>query len=368
MDVLGPYITLAATYGWANLMFETNQGPSFPAHQFIYGATSAPSALDDGRGTYAAENAVGCLAPPGTTVPVINGGKENSKTYPCFQHPTLGTLWSGLPPSQSVTWRYYAKADQKSYWTAPNAIYSECGGSNYYNNSLTSCPGPEFNGANANVATDPKQVLQDIEKCQLQNLNWVTPRGQYSDHAGTTTDAGPQWVANVINMIGTSACQDNGKFYWEDTAIILTWDDWGGWYDHEPPPIDPLGYQLGFRVPMLFVSAYGPKNTGSSPRTCVPYIEGSGANADEVLDFGSIANFIEGNFSGGWTKTNEGLLGFADARALQRGQQHGWTEDLTDFFDVTKPACEFVPIPTQQEYDANYFINDQSAASDPDDE
>jgi phospholipase C len=42
LDVLGPYITLALTYGWANKMFETNQGPSFPAHQFIYGGNSAP--------------------------------------------------------------------------------------------------------------------------------------------------------------------------------------------------------------------------------------------------------------------------------------------------------------------------------------
>src|ERR1700731_1862207 len=54
--VLDPYITLATTYGWANRMFQTNQGPSYPAHQFIFGATSAPTAADDAAGVFVSEN------------------------------------------------------------------------------------------------------------------------------------------------------------------------------------------------------------------------------------------------------------------------------------------------------------------------
>jgi len=49
--------------------------------------------------------------------------------------------------------------------------------------------------------------------------------------------------------------------YWKDTAIFLTWDDWGGWYDHEPPTFlaSPEGdYQYGFRVPLIVISAYTP--------------------------------------------------------------------------------------------------------------
>lgn len=132
-DVLGPYITLALNYGWANLMFQTNEGPSFPAHQFIYGATSAPTVdeeeNDDADGIYAAENAVGCLAPPAATVQLIVKNNETATTYPCFTHETLGTLLSSQLPT--LTWRYYAKAtDNKNLWTAPNAILSECGVSN----------------------------------------------------------------------------------------------------------------------------------------------------------------------------------------------------------------------------------------------
>src|SRR6516162_5449108 len=108
--IVNPYLTLATQYGWANLMFQTNQGPSFPAHQFIFGGTSAPSAADDAAGVFASENTVGtssvagCTALAGTTVELINPtGGENSKIYPCFEHRTMADL---LPPS--ITWRYYA--------------------------------------------------------------------------------------------------------------------------------------------------------------------------------------------------------------------------------------------------------------------
>ena len=57
--IVNPYLTLATQYGWANYMFQTNQGPSFPAHQFIFGGTSAPSQLDDANGIFAAENMMG---------------------------------------------------------------------------------------------------------------------------------------------------------------------------------------------------------------------------------------------------------------------------------------------------------------------
>jgi len=57
--LLDPYITMATTYGWGNKMFQTNQGPSYPAHQFIFGATSAPTAAEDAQGIFVSENAPG---------------------------------------------------------------------------------------------------------------------------------------------------------------------------------------------------------------------------------------------------------------------------------------------------------------------
>src|SRR5580693_10807594 len=112
---LDPYLILATQYGWANYMFQTNQGPSFPAHQFLFGATSAPSAADDAAGIFAAENmsgaatTAGCIAKAGTTVELVTPSGETTRIYPCFEHATMADLL--------FTWRYYAPS-AGSIWTA----------------------------------------------------------------------------------------------------------------------------------------------------------------------------------------------------------------------------------------------------------
>ena len=77
-------------------------------------------------------------------------------------------------------------------------------------------------------------------------------------------------MSSIVNAIGQSS-------YWDSTAIIVTWDDFGGYFDHEPPPLfDTMG-GLGFRVPMIVVSPYVAPNTISK----TPY------------EFGSILKFVE---------------------------------------------------------------------------
>jgi hypothetical protein len=107
-------------------MFQTNQGPSFPAHQFIFGGTSALSASDDSKAVFAPENVyfgiAGCTAGRGTVVPLsLPPGVEskNYVTYPYFEHKTMPDLFSS-----KVTWKYYAP-DAPGFlliWLAPNAI------------------------------------------------------------------------------------------------------------------------------------------------------------------------------------------------------------------------------------------------------
>ena len=241
--ILDPYLTMAKQYGWANYMFQTNQGPSFPAHQFLFGATSALSAADDARAIFAAENPnpdniVGCIAKTGAFVAEISPPhNETQKIYPCFEHDTLPDV---MP---SVSWRYYAPG-AGSLWTAPNAIKHIC-----EPNQATggTCVGPEWT---KNVDLTPADVLKDIGRCELRNLSWVIPTGQNSDH-GPNEGGGPSWVASIVNAIGNSKCTNpDGSTYWDSTAILVTWDDWGGWYDHEPATIldQPQGdYQYGFR-------------------------------------------------------------------------------------------------------------------------
>lgn len=76
----------------------------------------------------------------------------------------------------------------------------------------------------------------------------MIPDGRYSDHPAVNDGSGPSWVAAILNAIGTSQ-------YWSNTTIFITWDDWGGFYDHVAPPIYN-SYEYGFRVPLIAVSAY----------------------------------------------------------------------------------------------------------------
>jgi phospholipase C len=322
-----PYFALAEQYTFGDRMFQTNEGPSFPAHQFIIAGTSAPTATSP---LFAAENpdkglAAGCLSPASQTVAMIDAsGSESAQPpeYPCFEHPTVTDLLG----EDNVSWRYYTP-DAGSIWTAPDAIHHICGPQTV-GGTLT-CTGAEWT---ASVVIPQTQVLTDIANKQLAQVTWVIPDGQESDHPLSNDGSGPSWVASIVNAIGTSD-------YWQNTAIIITWDDWGGWYDHVPPTVidDGVswgsGYVYGFRVPLIVVSPYAK----------TAYI------SHVTHDFGSILRFIETTF-------NLPSLGYADATA----------DDLSDCFDFTQTPSTFHPIAAR--LDAAFFINDRRAPLPPDDD
>ncbi|MBV9481257.1 MAG: hypothetical protein JO249_10950 [Acidobacteria bacterium] len=337
--VLSPYLELATQYGWANYMFQTNQGPSFPAHQFIFGGTSAPSAADDVAGIFAAENLsggniAGCIALAGTTVALVTPSGENQSIYPCFEHQTLSDLLN----QGGISWKYYAPGASTdphgSIWTAPNAIQHICEPTQAIGGD---CAGPDWMN---NVDLKPSDVLTDIMNCNLRGLSWVIPIGQNSDHAGGLhSTGGPSWVASIVDAIGLDTKCEAGNGYWSDTAIVITWDDWGGWYDHEPPTI--LGgnqgdYQYGFRVPLIVVSAFTQKGYVDNGRQ----------------DFGSILRFIEGTFQ---LPGGKGALGFSDARS---------TDDLSGFFKFGQLPRPFMKITAA--FTADYFIKDSRSPEPPD--
>lgn len=321
---VGPYFQMAEQYAFADRMFQTNEGPSFPAHQFIISGTSAPSA---GSNLFAAENTnggTGCAAPQGASVLMIDPtGNESSSMYPCFEHATL----SDELDTKGLSWRYYAN-NINSIWTAPNSIQHIC--QPQTQNGQLVCTGSEW----GKVIIPPTAVLTDIANNQLAAVSWVTPNGPYSDHPGSPNgNKGPSWVASVVNAIGNSS-------YWANTAIILTWDDWGGWYDHVPPPkvIDDgtswgSGYAYGFRVPLVVISQFAKAAYISH----VPH------------DFGSILNFIEQVFA-------LPSLGYADAHA----------DNLSDCFNFSQTPLTFQPV--QSKLNADYFLHDNSPVEDVDSE
>ena len=341
-----PYFQLAEQYTFADNMFQTNQGPSFPAHQFILSGTSWPGgnysadlfAAENGGGALnqgSAQPNAGCDAVSDAYVALIDSsGSENSNPYiyPCFDHQTLADLLD----QNGLSWTYYAPSvvDQNNQtysrpaiWNGPEAIERICGPNEPPPNA-THCVGTEWND---HVVLNPAQVLSDIAGNQLADVSWVIPTGQNSDHPGDG-NTGPSWVASIVNAIGTSP-------YWANTAIFITWDDWGGWYDHVAPKVinDGVswgsGYVYGFRVPLIVVSAFA--KTG--------YI------SHQQHDFGSILKYIEENFG-------LGSLGYADAHA----------DDLSDCFIYTQSSRVFKEIKAPLK--ADFFLHDTRPPTPPDDD
>jgi phospholipase C len=307
-----PYFEMAEQYTFADRMFQTNQGPSFPAHQFIIAGTSAPTVAS---GLFAAENVAfpekdnsnktaGCAGPSGATVAMIDPmGSEATTQFPCFEHPTLIDSLD----THGIGWRYYAPSPG-SIWTGPNAI-----------RHLRF--GPDWQ----NVIIPQTTVLTDIATGQLPQLTWVIPDGRASDHALQNDGSGPSWVASIVNAIGSSS-------YWSNTAILITWDDWGGWYDHVAPKI-LNSYEYGFRVPLIVVSPYAKK----------------GYVSHITHDFGSLLHFTEVTF-------RLPSLGYADSLA----------DDLSDCFDFGQTPTSFQPFVAK--FDASYFLLDTRLPTDPDDD
>jgi phospholipase C len=310
-----PYFEIAEEYAFADRMFQSNQGPSYPAHQFLLSGTSAPVTGSD---FFVAENVAlpenaGCNAPRNQLVALLNPfGIESIYIYPCFEHATL----TDLLDVAGVTWRYYAPS-VGSIWTAPNAIKHICQPRDDHGEPV--CSGLSW----SNVIIPQTKVLQDIANNQLANVSWVIPSGQASDHPFQNNGSGPSWVAAVVNAIGTTQ-------YWSNTAIIITWDDWGGFYDHVAPRIYD-SYEYGFRVPLMVVSQY----------TKAGYI------SHVTHDFGSILRFVEENF-------DLPSLHYADSRA----------DDLTDFFNFRQTPLPYHPIAAP--ISPTHFLDDQEPPLDPD--
>jgi phospholipase C len=95
------------------------------------------------------------------------------------------------------------------------------------------------------------QFFSDVDNGALPNISWVIPQGNFSDHPPANVTKGEAFVGEVVDSVEASP-------FWNSTAIIVSWDDYGGFYDHvAPPSIDPLG--LSIRVPIIVISPYTPQ-------------------------------------------------------------------------------------------------------------
>jgi len=115
----------------------------------------------------------------------------------------------------------------------------------------------------------------DARAGTLPAVAWITPSGPNSEHPPARVDTGQTWVTSLVN----AAMQGPD---WSSTAIFLSWDDWGGFYDHVVPPrVDQNGY--GLRVPGIVISPWAKPGTIDH----------------QVLSHDAYVKFIEDLFLGG---------------------------------------------------------------------
>jgi phospholipase C len=310
--LLIPYRTMASEYVLADRMFSTEFGGSFTAHlDLIAGTTHLNPNLAEVD--WPPSPIWGCDAAPGTTTQVINAQRTISWTggpFPCFTQ--FRTLADTLDAAR-VSWKYYAVSigSAGDGWSSFDAIQSV-----------------RYSADWKNVVSPPAQVLLDIAQGRLAGVSWVTPTVGDSDHPGVDSGAGPSWVASIVNAIG-------GSRYWKSTAIVVLWDDWGGWYDDAAPPqLDFLG--LGERVPCIIISPYARTH----------YV------SHTVYEFGSILKFVEQTF--GLPLLGPASFGYTDGRA----------QSIVDSFDFTQKPRVFVRIPAP--LPAAHFIAEPASHLPPD--
>ena len=145
--------------------------------------------------------------------------------HPCFDFEVLPDQLS----EAGITWRYYS-----SYGDWRNALHA--------------IRHIRFSEAWRNVR-DPDTALGHIKKGRMAEVSWLVPPPGFNEHPGfVSVCEGENYTVRFVNAIMESE-------FWKETAIIITWDDFGGFYDHVPPPhVDEMGF--GPRVPLLVISPW----------------------------------------------------------------------------------------------------------------
>jgi phospholipase C len=298
-----PYFDMAHEWVLSDRTFTSMIDESFVSHQYIIAAQAGSSVDIPFLPQW------GCGEGKRNFVETIEAKRVfGEPERPCFDYTTLGDELDAA----RVSWRFYtSKIDDPAdgVWSGYQAIRHI----RY---------GPDWK---TDIVTPQKRFLHDVAAGKLAGVTWITPTCEESDHPNCGGGLGPSWVSSIVNAVGTSR-------FWNTSAIFVMWDDWGGLYDHVPPPhLDVDG--LGFRVPLLVISPYAKRDYVSHVR----------------YEHGSLLKFTEDLF---------GLprLAASDARA---------NSPAADCFDFRKPPRAFVPI--HAPHDASFFLTRRPDERPPDD-
>ncbi|MFY9562466.1 MAG: alkaline phosphatase family protein [Terriglobales bacterium] len=221
------YFSYARNFVLADHMFSSMAGPSFPNHLYTV------AAQDDGTLDNPHPNHYnwGCDSDEDQSVPVQKPDSRLTTEPPCFDFQTLADSLEAA----HISWKYYAppKGQYGYQWSTLDAI-----------RHIRESP-----LWTEHVVNDD-QFVADALAGKLPAVSWLVT-GDDSEHPPLSTCAGENWTVRQLNAVMQGPD-------WNATVVFLTWDDFGGFYDHVPPPV--VGsYSLGPRVPLLIISPYARK-------------------------------------------------------------------------------------------------------------
>jgi len=238
-DAVPVYWQLARDYVLCDNFFSSVGGPSYPNHLFFVAGQSGgvidnPENIEVRKDENGIFKSWGCDAVGDDVFVFVKDEQGNlTKHDTCFNFRTVPQQLEEI----GVSWAYYSASPYQSgyFWNALNAIHD------VFHTDLWR---PER-------IRPVDRIVQDIREEKLPAVTWVTPRFELSGHPPESTCFAQNWLAGIVNAVMESDA-------WKHTALFISWDMWGGLYDHVPPrQVDQVG--RGFRVPTLVVSPFAKK-------------------------------------------------------------------------------------------------------------
>jgi phospholipase C len=220
--------------------FSSVMGPSTPNHMFTVAATS-------GRAISNAALTTGVMK-------VLDASGKQVDHPSLFDTSEIPTALPNELEKKGLTWRYYNEKDTS---TGASVLTALEGNDDSIEIISAVKSLPSYSTCYDETADLDQNISGLIAAGKVGNVTWIHPNAIHSEHpVFSGVFNGSQWTRQIVNAIGMSQ-------YWDHCAILITWDDYGGFYDHVPPPqVDDLG--LGFRVPCIVVSPYARKGAVDS--------------------------------------------------------------------------------------------------------